>query len=602
MHSASSPSILIGFKPHLVSCTFTEDYGPIIIHAKRNDDDKKACCSSDSSSTATATATTVNDKPNIRSMSLLHIQALTSTFENLSCAGDNSIVDTSPYEIRIFQGKTDRTLAAAGVDSINNTDASNTSTTRSTLQDGADEQQQQLLDTISQMQGLHERLMDASAGVHVHVPVGADESDGGEIQNFLIRSDAIVNEFLSAIHQHRQRMNRTSLNGNGNGNRNKRKRENVRSQQQHSSIFEYPLAYFDALNVQCKQVDQVLVLDCSQLSATSTTSDSDGVNDDNNSNSNKGRIDLNEELTQITISYPDKSNRTHELIAGNLPIAFPAHGPNWICDLPNTFEPKWMRHHGQHQSPNASRTTTGLAAVVTEFIRIVSTYQTLWDDLDDIDANAWVLEPSLPARRSCMERRLALTSGISVHFALDPDNPRSIPLAMRFIGSSKDMGELRSAYQVYISFDESAAPRGGVEDAEEGTTSISTGNKTAEDDANDGKESGRKIWSEDLSTRGNLERCFGFSLPSPATTEKTDYLVECGVCYAHRISATDDETETIIPNIPCGNSSCGRSYHESCLSEWLHSIPGAKISFGRIFGQCPYCCDSISVKIASNQH
>mmetsp|Transcript_1596 Transcript_1596/g.3667 ORF Transcript_1596/g.3667 Transcript_1596/m.3667 type:complete len:166 (+) Transcript_1596:1-498(+) len=122
-----------------------------------------------------------------------------------------------------------------------------------------------------------------------------------------------------------------------------------------------------------------------------------------------------------------------------------------------------------------------------------------------------------------------------------------------------------------------------------------------------------KRWSETRSVRENLELWFGSSLPSPlspSTTEKSDYLVECGICYAHRLPTEEDDNdpdskgEGPLPEVKCSNSSCNRHYHESCLFEWLHSLPTARVSFDRIFGACPYCCEPVSVKIANgvNNH
>jgi len=135
-----------------------------------------------------------------------------------------------------------------------------------------------------------------------------------------------------------------------------------------------------------------------------------------------------------------------------------------------------------------------------------------------------------------------------------------------------------------------------------------------DDTATDEYTRSRHRWSTKRSIRENLEICFGSPLPSPATSEKADFVTECGICYVHHLPSSEDTTTTttsdgddakddsattttmIIPTIMCKNPSCARSYHESCLFEWLHSLPTARFSFDRIFGTCPYCCESISVK------
>ena len=116
-----------------------------------------------------------------------------------------------------------------------------------------------------------------------------------------------------------------------------------------------------------------------------------------------------------------------------------------------------------------------------------------------------------------------------------------------------------------------------------------------------------KRWSEERSVRENLELWFGSPLPSPLSPskEKSDFLVECGICYAHRLPTEDESSEEgPLPEAKCGNPSCNRHYHESCLFEWLHSLPTARVSFDRIFGACPYCCEAVSVKVlnGSNNH
>ena len=105
-----------------------------------------------------------------------------------------------------------------------------------------------------------------------------------------------------------------------------------------------------------------------------------------------------------------------------------------------------------------------------------------------------------------------------------------------------------------------------------------------------------------------IETCFGVPLPSPDTTDKADFIAECGICYTHHLPLEEESNQGqgtkeafMVPNVLCGNPKCGRSYHETCLFEWLHSLPDSKISFDRTFGTCPYCMESISVKMNSSK-
>ena len=510
----STPAILISTAPSFISCIFTEEHGPIVIHAHEEPE-----------SSSNKEKEPNDKKPNINSLSLIRIEALASLYSSFSDDNDEGVdVDISQFEIRIF-------------DQVDSHSSNSTTTGAARPLDSIDDQQQELIEMVSQMQGLTERLADASMAIALDDsnPNGM-EKDVGNVNNFLLKSDAIVKEFLSAVVQHRQKVHRL-----GNKTDGKRKAGQMSGASSGDSIHnDVSLLYFDALHKQCLQVDQLL-----EQYASRYEEGQDG-------------IILSEDLSQITFCHYDEKSRSHELV-GILPKNFPLSNPNWICDLPCDFDPKWMRNTGQN---------SGLVSVVKDFIDCISLYQCLWDEMDDIDGNAWVLEPSLPARRSCCERRVALRSGLSIQFTIDPEHARSVPLTMRIIGSSNDVGDLRNAYKKYMSSDE----------------------RSLDDE---------DTWSEALSILENMKRCFGFPLPSPETTEKDDFIVECGVCYAHRIE-NDEGEESVIPSVTCPNTSCARSYHDSCLLEWLQSLPGAKTSFGRMYGTCPYCCDSISVKVLGN--
>ena len=49
----------------------------------------------------------------------------------------------------------------------------------------------------------------------------------------------------------------------------------------------------------------------------------------------------------------------------------------------------------------------GLAAALRQFEAALARHQQLWDSLDDLDAHAWVVEPSAPQRRRVHTRRCA---------------------------------------------------------------------------------------------------------------------------------------------------------------------------------------------------
>ena len=277
------------------------------------------------------------------------------------------------------------------------------------------------------------------------------------------------------------------------------------------------------------------------------------------------------------------------------------------------------------ENSSASPTTTALLPRIQHcFETALQKYQLLFDELDDLDMHFWILEPSLPARRSNVERRIALwEGGASLVIALDPDNPRGIPVMVRFLGvttatmkaaaaSGSGQGivgavgpatdgivDWRVSFAEFVSEEDDC---GRVVDAKKN----SQGKRYTAIDQNrfdDHKLTATpsKRWSKERSIRENLELWFGSPLPSPlssSATEKSDFLVECGICYTHRLPTEDSNTEEgPLPEVKCGNLSCSRHYHESCLFEWLHSLPTARVSFDRIFGSCPYCSQGISVKI-----
>ena len=192
---------------------------------------------------------------------------------------------------------------------------------------------------------------------------------------------------------------------------------------------------------------------------------------------------------------------------------------------------------------------------------------------------------------------------------LDHEKPRGVPIMVRFLGVTKATikavgGGGSSVADWRASFAEFVAEEGEVEEGKK-----SAGEETQTQFV-DVSTRDKKRWSEERSIRANLELWLGSPLPSPLSTEKSDYLVECGICYSHRLPVLSEEDENNtndeegpLPEEKCSNSNCNRYYHESCLFEWLHSLPTARVSFDRIFGSCPYCCEGVSVKVLNRaQH
>jgi E3 ubiquitin-protein ligase FANCL len=160
-------------------------------------------------------------------------------------------------------------------------------------------------------------------------------------------------------------------------------------------------------------------------------------------------------------------------------------------------------------------------------------------------------------------RRIALGNHCSLQITIDPLRPKAVP-ETRFLGSDTVIVPLREKF-----------------------------NKNLHQ------------WSNSAGLRANLENVLGVTFPSPKTSKKEDFSMECAVsslifhlrlpnkiCYAYRL-------ENAIPDRVCDNLKCGKAFHRLCLFEWLRAIPSSRQSFDTIFGTCPYCSNPITVKMTS---
>ena len=200
---------------------------------------------------------------------------------------------------------------------------------------------------------------------------------------------------------------------------------------------------------------------------------------------------------------------------------------------------------------------------------------------------------------------------------LDVDNARGVPLMVRFLGLTLSAMKAHAVEKEKKMMMAGGKTTSGGEDGDvvvvDWRTSFAEFISEEEEEEDNEQDSTNRIirWSEERSVRENLQLWFGSPLPSPLSestdNEKSDFLVECGICYTHRLPIEDDDTdgatttttekEGPLPEAKCTGTNCNRHYHESCLFEWLHSLPTARVSFDRIFGTCPYCCEGISVKV-----
>lgn len=448
-------------------------------------------------------------QPDVDSISLIRIDDLASTFT--VCSDLSKLGNLKDYEESIFTWKLNRST-----NSVNDGNA-------------LDRDQHQFMEDIAQMKGLKERLIDTSLSLKI-------DASKGILLEFLNRSEAILQELLGAHLQYNQKQEQSKkkyLLGSGG-----------------TEAINYSIEYLRSLHRQCDHVQKLL----------------DSMGGDEHT------FDLNDELTKITIQFTDAKKRVHVLV-GELSLEFPSVEPIWTCDLPTDFQPEWKPFTENTKNSDTSiYFGGGLYDCVKSFVELISLYQSLWNELDDIDTNCWVIEPTLPSKFSCADRRVMLRPGLSIAFSIEPENPRSLPLSMRLIGKDDEIDIFRDRYTRFTSKSELKDIFPSVDDPS-------------------------NYWSKSKSLRQNIEVCFGVELPQSSINDSGIDHSECAVCYVYNINTGDkmNGQSDELPDVKCSNTSCARSYHRSCLIEWLQSLPGSKTSFGRVFGSCPYCYESISV-------
>ncbi|EGZ07649.1 hypothetical protein PHYSODRAFT_528336 [Phytophthora sojae] len=271
---------------------------------------------------------------------------------------------------------------------------------------------------------------------------------------------------------------------------------------------------------------------------------------------------LSNDLRSLELETKDQAGRTHA-VRVLLPLEYEAPGvaakPECLVDAPEAFELRWPPDDNQ----------SVLSEVVAQFEGFLAKFQGFWDVLDVLDAATCVLEPQHPTRATG-RRRLALERHASVQFEVDPAHPTAMLSELSFFGNQANVGALRERW---------------------------------------GSNASR--WDETKSLQKNLENVLGVALPSPKTTKPEEFAVECGICYLYRLEGEDESTGerkdgnqrkavaeegSRIPNRLCENPNCNRPFHAKCLFDWLRALPTSRQSFHTVFGECPYCRETISAK------
>lgn len=233
----------------------------------------------------------------------------------------------------------------------------------------------------------------------------------------------------------------------------------------------------------------------------------------------------------------DSAGRQHSLQV-NIPLKYPQEAPDCSADLPESFVPQWS-------------SKSSLTQLVQEFEQFTEKFNDLWLQFDEIDEKTVVIEPEKP-RKSDVFRRIALGNNASIQMTLNPSHPRSYP-DCRFLGASHVVTPLKEKLQTGI-----------------------------------------LSWDETSTVLANMQKILILKFPEPSSQSRQEFSEECGICYTYRL-------ESGIPDAVCENNQCSKPFHQSCLYEWLRSLPTgnhmmSKPGFNKASGDCPYCGKLITVQ------
>ena len=191
--------------------------------------------------------------------------------------------------------------------------------------------------------------------------------------------------------------------------------------------------------------------------------------------------------------------------------------------------------------------TSKLVDVVNQYKEMTPMFDIFWRQLEEIDKEGYVIEPREPSLNCCM-RRIVLTPQVQIQIEVNPRKPLSVP-KLSFIGAENASRQMTEVFERNI------------------------GN-----------------WDLSLSLKSNLENVLELELRKPDDDEFKETDFECGICYLDRFGAE-------LPSIVCGK--CSKTFHRSCLVDWLRTRPDTEQSFQVVFGPCPYCNEQIQCSVTS---
>lgn len=228
-----------------------------------------------------------------------------------------------------------------------------------------------------------------------------------------------------------------------------------------------------------------------------------------------------------------------------------------------------------------------LADVLKIFQSDLEKYDAFWSVMEDFDKETFVMEPQHP--KFCdIRRRIVLgnstssnnnsSSSTATHSSLilelDPLNPFGIPTEFTFFGSDLMTQPLKERlHRDLSSWNLNEFPRNNLE-------RILQTKFLKNPSVNRKETTSSNEYRKKEGTNRNEE-----GLNNDPIGELNE---ECGICYSY-------ELDNIFPDKIC--DTCSKHFHSGCLIEWLKVLPSTRQSFYTLFGQCPFCSESISVNL-----
>jgi len=275
---------------------------------------------------------------------------------------------------------------------------------------------------------------------------------------------------------------------------------------------------------------------------------------------------ISEDMRSLDLLVKDEAGREHTLHV-NFPSNYPQQPPSLSASVPEAFQQDATRDTSMRDSRNnLTRSNNvhlpGLRGLVAQFQDKLRSFQGAWAELDDLDANTWVLDPVEP-NYSIMYRRIALAKHCSMQVRISIEAPRSV-CECQFMGSEAALAPFRKRFNRNL-----------------------------------------RSWNRSAGVRSNLLRVLEISEFPQKDAKEIGEQQECGVCYCVRLPIEDlevdaeistrNKNESILPDCICPNPKCSRGFHPACLRDWFQSLPTTRHTFDTMFGTCPYCSGPISV-------